>query len=82
MMFGYGWDGGLGGWIMMLGGIVLLVAIVLLVVWGVTAATRAGQGPASRDAEPDRALAILRERFARGEITEAEYEQARKTLGG
>ena len=82
MMFGYGWDGGLGGWVMLLGGIVIMVAIVLLVVWGVTAATRAGQGTAPREAEPDRALGILRERFARGEISEAEYEQARKTLGG
>ncbi len=82
MMFGYGWDGGLGGWVMMLGGIVILVSIVVLVVWAVNAATRSGQGAAPRDTEPDRALAILRERFARGEISEAEYEQARRTLGG
>ncbi len=82
MMFGYGWGGGLGGWVMMLGGLVLLVAIVLLVVWGVNSASRPGQGAAPRDAGPDRALAILRERFARGELSEAEYEQARRTLGG
>ena len=82
MMFGYGWDGGLGGWVMMLGGLVLLVAIVLLVVWGVSTASRPGQGAASHDAAPDRALAILRERFARGELSEAKYEQARRTLGG
>ena len=32
MMFGYGY-GGPGGWLGMLGGLVLLVGIVLLVVW-------------------------------------------------
>jgi putative membrane protein len=30
----------------------------------------------------DGALAVLRERFARGEIDAAEFEERRRTLGG
>ena len=81
MMYGFGWGGGLGGWVMMLGGLALLVGLVVLVVWGVGAAW---SGPGRRGGDGDggdRAAAILRERFARGEISKADYEQARKTLG-
>ena len=81
MMYGFGWGAGIGGWVMMLGGLALMVGLIVLVVWAVGASSRSA-GP-SRDAGDgsDRAAAILRERLARGEITEAEYEQARKTLG-
>ena len=70
-MTGLDWMG-LGGWLWMAGGIVL----VLLVVWAVVAAVagrdRAGEEDAAR---------ILKARFARGEITPEEYEQARRLLG-
>lgn len=68
-----------GGWvfgpIMMVLFLALIVAgIVLLVRW----LTRSeGRQSASR---PD-ALAILQERFARGEIDKDEYDDRRKTLG-
>ncbi|HSO28979.1 MAG TPA: SHOCT domain-containing protein [Candidatus Sulfomarinibacteraceae bacterium] len=77
-MMGYGWDGGPLGWIWMLGGLLVMVGVVVLIVWAVSAASR---GAVSREPERPTALDILRERFARGEITQAEFEQAKKTLG-
>jgi Predicted membrane protein len=75
-MMGYGWD----GWFWMLGGILLLIGFVILVVWAVTALSRTGHAPTPGPSGP-KANDILRERFARGEITEQEFEQARKVLG-
>jgi putative membrane protein len=77
-MMGYGFDGGGLGWIWMLGGLLLIVGIVVLIVWAIGAANRGGT---SREAERPVALDILRERYARGEITQQEFEQAKKTLG-
>lgn len=77
-MMGYGFDGGAMGWIWMFGGLLVVVGVVVLIVWALGAANRAGTGK-----EPDRptALDILRERYARGEITQEQFEQAKKTLG-
>jgi putative membrane protein len=77
-MMGYGWDGGPLGWIWMLGGLLVMVGVVVLIVWAVSAVSR---GTANREPERPAALEILRERFARGEITQAEFEQAKKILG-
>ncbi len=77
MMGGIGWGMGLAGWLWMFGSLILFAGLVALFV-------RALSGP---DRIDDRmrplatALAILRERFARGEISEAEFEQAKKALG-
>ena len=72
MMSGFGWDMGVGGWLWMGAGLVLAVVLVALLVVVAT----------GRDRRPaDDAAQILRSRFARGEITEAEYEQARRLLG-
>lgn len=79
-MFLDGWGMGSGGWLWMIGGLVLLVGIVVLVVWAIGGYNRA----ADRRTDPSSAtdsLGILRERFARGEITEAEFEQAKRILG-
>ncbi|OGN86713.1 MAG: hypothetical protein A2X23_05015 [Chloroflexi bacterium GWC2_73_18] len=71
-MMGFEWGMGVGGWLWMLVGIGVVVAIV----WAlVTAATGHGR-PATADA-----ASILKARFARGEISEEEYEQARRVLG-
>lgn len=77
-MMGYGFDGGALMWIWMLGGLLVMVGLVVLIVWAVVAVSRGGQ---SREPERPTALDILRERYARGEITQQEFEQAKKTLG-
>ena len=77
-MMGYGFDGGGLGWIWMLGGLLVMIGFVVLIVWAVGAVSRGG---ASREPDRPTALDILRERYARGEITQQEFEQAKKTLG-
>ena len=77
-MMGYGWAGGGGFW--MLGGLLLMIGVIVLVVWAVTRVSRDGPSPAGDSSRPT-PNEILRQRFARGEITEQEFEQARKVLG-
>jgi putative membrane protein len=62
-------DMALGGWLWMTFWIVGLVAMVWLIVRG------SNERPVEQDA-----LEILRARFARGEISQDEYEQARDVL--
>jgi putative membrane protein len=74
MMFGYGV--GFGGWLWMLGGLLVMVGIVVLIVWALGAGTHPRE-----DVQRPTPLEILRERYARGEITQEQFEQAKKTLG-
>ena len=76
MMWGDGWGGWIAGALMMLifwGG---LVALVVLIARGFGAHPSRGEekqrGPNARE--------ILAERFARGEISEDEFEQRRRVL--
>ncbi|MHB8890461.1 MAG: SHOCT domain-containing protein [Candidatus Limnocylindrales bacterium] len=76
-----GWDGaGWGSGFWMLGGLLLVIGVILLVVWLATRSSRAGGTPAQGSSSPT-PNQILSERFARGEITEQEFEQAKKALG-
>jgi putative membrane protein len=79
----YHWVGP-GEWVLVLGGILLVIALIVLIAWAVTALVRPDRGGGSRGpgSGPPRstAMEILRERFARGEITEEQFEQARKVL--
>ena len=77
-MMGYGFDGGTLGWIWMFGGLLVMVGFVVLIVWAVGSVSRGGT---SREPERPTPLDILRERYARGEITQEEFEQAKTTLG-
>jgi len=76
----YNWDGGWWGfgmglvWLLFLGLIVVGVVLLVRYLWG------AGGTP-SRP-EGNRALDILDERFARGEIDRQEYEERRRILTG
>ena len=73
MMYGYDLNGA-GGWWMVAAMAIVAVAVVVSV-WLVThRRDAAGQGRSSADE-------ILRERFARGELTVEQFDEARKRLG-
>jgi uncharacterized membrane protein len=74
MMGAYGWMAGVGGIGMLLWMLVWLAVIVLLV-WGIGSMF----GRSSVDTRED-ALEILKRRCAAGEITSAEFETARRAL--
>ncbi|WP_372592569.1 SHOCT domain-containing protein [Guyparkeria sp.] len=69
---------GMGGWILMvLFWILLIVGIVVLVKWLISSSnSHSGQS----DARRGRALEILRERYARGEIDHEEFDERRRRL--
>lgn len=71
---GFGWMVGLGGFGMLLS-VVVWFAILVLVVWAITSVF--GRPPASTR---DDAIAILKRRYAAGELTQAEFETARRAL--
>jgi len=72
MMNGIGWGMDGGGWIWMILGVVLVVALI----WFFGSVRR------GRDQSPtEDAAETLRSRFARGEISAEEYENARRVLG-
>ncbi len=81
MMGWYGSGTGWGGWVAMS---VVMVLFWALVVFAVVALFR-GSGRRPRDdrsAEQRDAMAILDERFARGEIDEDDYRARREVLHG
>ncbi len=71
MMGGGMWIAGLLWFLLVAGGLALIV-------WAI--ARGSASGTRSVPAGDDRALSTLRERFARGEIDEAEYQQRRQAL--
>ncbi len=62
----------IGGWL----GLLLMVAVAALVIVGIVLAIRAS------GRSMDDPIEILRRRFARGEISADELEQAKLALGG
>ncbi len=74
--YGAGWGGGW-GWGMGFGWIIPLL-VIGLIVWAIVALTRSRMG--GQDAAPDRSLAILKERFAKGELDSETYQRMRKEL--
>ena len=71
-MNGIGWGMDGAGWIWLILGVVLVVALTWFL-----ATVRPGRDRSTTDD----AAATLRSRFARGEITTEEYEQAQRVLG-
>jgi putative membrane protein len=74
---------GPGDGLWMIGGLLFLIALIVLVVWVVNTLSRSDRGSRGSPSASDRPTAneILRERFARGEISEEQFEQAKKVLG-
>lgn len=80
---GYGWyNQGMGGgwWVLMMIGMVVFWAIFVI---GIVALLRhygPRRGEAAARSSTSSAIDILKERFARGELTEEEYTRRRKLL--
>lgn len=75
---GIGW-----GW-MLFGGLMMLLfwGSLIALVWFLFRTT-VGRGATNRDSDsgsPQSALEILKERYARGEISKAEYEEMRRDI--
>lgn len=68
------------GWIGMLMMLLFWFGVIALIVWAVSGNTASRTSSTNDRPREDRALSILRERFARGELTEEEYDRARRTL--
>ncbi len=82
MMWGYdfGW-----GWLLMSLGMVLWIAVLVVLVWAVIRwlerkMSRTGPQETSMPASGPTALEILQQRYARGEIDTATFEQMRAQL--
>ncbi len=71
--WGMGWFGGI---FMIIFWILILVALVFFIKWLVQSTGRSQTGPAAGN----RALEILKERYARGEIDKSEFEEKKKVL--
>jgi len=90
MVYGGSWGGRAFGLLWLLGGLLFLVLVVVLVVLAIRHLTRmnppshgpwsAPLAPPPPNARPE-PLDILRERFARGDITLDEFETAKRALG-
>jgi putative membrane protein len=83
MMYGWYNQGSGGGWwvLMMIGMVVFWTIFVIGIVYLVRHyGPRRGEAPSTSSTTS--AIAILKERFARGELTEEEYTRRRKLLEG
>lgn len=74
MMGGMGMMAGM-GWLGIVAMVLFWLGVILLSVWGLSALFPIQQSTATPDA-----LEILRQRFARGDISREEFEQARQLL--
>jgi len=69
-MFGFGFGGGL---FMILWWVLIIAAIVVLVQWVISSSRRGETRPDS--------LEILKQRYARGELSQEQFETMRREIG-
>ena len=81
MMHGNGWDHmGSWGWVGLLMMLLFWFGFVALIIWALSGWRVGNRSTAPVSPTGDPALTILRERFARGEISIEEFDRARQTL--
>ena len=80
----WGWQAGMGWW--MIFGIIIAVifwgGIIWLIVWGIRSISHDGRrhnGASGYDSRSN-AMDILKERYAKGEITKEQFDQMKKDL--
>jgi len=71
MMYGFG-----GGWFMG----IFMILFWGLIIWGIIALVRYFSRTRTSDSQDTSALEILKKRYARGEISQEEYEEKKKAL--
>ena len=75
MMTGYGMAGGFGWMFMVLWWVLIVIGIVALVKWMGTSSDSRGRSDGG-----SRALDILKERYARGEIDDQDFQKRKRDL--
>lgn len=78
MMGNGGFGMGVGGPLMILFWILVIAVVIALIAWLTGQTNRSGS---NRGGGPDRALEILEQRYANGEIDREEFERKRQDLG-
>ncbi|MBE0636303.1 SHOCT domain-containing protein [Candidatus Bipolaricaulota bacterium] len=72
------WHGVYGsGWPMVAGGLVFWASIIFLVVWGIAHTTRHQDTPQHYGKSP---IEVLKDRYARGEITKTQFDDIKRDL--
>ena len=71
---------GFGGWILMILFWALLIAAIALLIKWLIGSRPGADGESTSGRRSNRALDILRERYARGEIDHEEFEERRRRL--
>ncbi|MBT1280371.1 SHOCT domain-containing protein [Thermoanaerobacter sp. CM-CNRG TB177] len=76
MMYGWGWGYGIGGFIWSIVWMAIEIGLIVAAIYLIVLLFR---GTKNRNKEKD-AIEILKERYARGEISEEEYLERKKRL--
>lgn len=77
MMNYYGYDM-MGGWGIFM--MIILVILIVIIVYAVMKLVQGGSNNATSQNSRDEALEILNQRYAKGELSDEEYQQKKKIL--